>query len=74
MDRPYRVGLVVLAAVAAVTGEFSRTLILDCTLGVVLFTLLVQGTTIGRLAIRTGRMHRRCDEVDRLAPPDVRRH
>jgi monovalent cation:H+ antiporter, CPA1 family len=32
-----------------VGGELNRTLILDCTLGVVLFTLLVQGTTIGRL-------------------------
>ncbi len=34
---------------AQVGGELNRTLIVDCTLGVVLFTLLVQGTTISRL-------------------------
>lgn len=32
-----------------VGGDFNRALIVDCTLGVVLFTLLVQGTTIRRL-------------------------
>ncbi len=32
-----------------VGGELNRALIVDCTLGVVLFTLVVQGTTIGRL-------------------------
>ncbi len=32
-----------------VGGELNRSLIVDCTLGVVLFTLLVQGTTISRL-------------------------
>lgn len=32
-----------------VGGEANRILILDCTLGTVLFTLLVQGTTISRL-------------------------
>ncbi len=37
-----------------VGGELNRAIILDCTLGVVLFTLLVQGTTIRRLMNRLG--------------------
>ncbi len=32
-----------------VGGDMNRSLIVDCTLGVVLFTLLIQGTTISRL-------------------------
>ena len=43
------IGLAMSLTAAQVGGEENRMLILDCTLGVVLFTLLVQGTTISRL-------------------------
>jgi len=57
------IGLAMSLSPSAVGGETNRMLILDFTLGVVLFTLLVQGTTIGWLMNKLG--------LNKLSPLDV---